>query len=69
MKEFAALNRGLQFQFINKVRTRPIINVNILDWIKLIEKCSVVVLVIVYVCSRNDDSSAQNRICSVLHRG
>ncbi len=67
MKEFAALNRRLQFQFINKVRTRPIINVNILDWIKLIKKCSVVV-VIVYVCGRNDDSSA-HKIVSVLCSG
>ncbi len=47
----------LHFLFINKVRTRAIINLNILDWIKLIEKCSVVV-VIEFVCGRNDDSSS-----------
>ncbi len=35
-----------QFIFINKVRTRPVINLNILDLIKLVEKCTVVVVVI-----------------------
>ncbi len=52
-----SFTRKLQFLFINKVRTRDIINLNILNWIKLIEKCSVVA-VIVFVCDRNDDSSA-----------
>lgn len=42
MKQIAVLNRRLQFQFINKVRTRAIMNLNILDRIKLTGKCSVV---------------------------
>ncbi len=49
--------------FINKVRTRPIINLNILDLIKLIEK-SIVLCLIEYVCSHNDDNIA-HKIVSV----
>lgn len=45
----------LQFLFINKVRTRPVINLNILDTIKLIEKLNV--LVIEDVCGCRDNSS------------
>ncbi len=36
MVEFAALLTKLQYLFINKMRTRPIINQNVLE-IKLIE--------------------------------
>ncbi len=52
-----SFTRKLQFMFTNKVRTRPVINLIILNLITLIEKCSVVV-VIEYVCSRNEDSNA-----------
>ncbi len=58
-----SFTRYLQFLFINKVRTRPVMNLKILDLIKLIEKCCVVV-VIEYVCGRNDDSST--KIVAVL---
>ncbi len=33
MVEFAALQRKLQYMFINKMRTRPIVNLNVLKLI------------------------------------
>lgn len=63
--------RKLQFLFINNVRTRPIINLNKLDFIKFIEKCCVVV-VIEYVCGCNYYSSTHKTLavqCSQVSQG
>ncbi len=64
-KIISSFTRKLQFLFINKVRTRPAINLNILALIKLIESVGVVVVVIEYVCGHNDDSGA-HKIVAVL---
>lgn len=61
--------RKLQFQFINKVRTRPVINLNILDLNKLLEKCTVQVVIENVGCRNEDRSAHKSSSCSVLQRG